>query len=353
MPDTTTAAAKNGSIAPSAEELLIVDCLRVWFPRKRTLFDKAVIKAVDDVSLHIGRGETLALVGESGSGKTTVSRAVLGLIKPTGGTVRFNGRDTGSLSRASKASVRRQMQAVFQNPYTSLNPRRHVRDIVAEPLRVHPVIDKADINDRVGDLLEAVGLESRHGKRYPHEFSGGQRQRIAIARALALNPSLIVCDEPVSGLDVSVQAHIINLLKSLQDDLGISLLFVSHDLGVVRSIAHRVAVMYLGRIVETSDADELYANPKHPYTSALLGSVLSPIPSIERRRTAVPLRGSIPNPASPPPGCHFGPRCPHRQPICVEMEPPTLSIRGTHTASCHLYGELAQPEESAPKTPPV
>jgi oligopeptide/dipeptide ABC transporter ATP-binding protein len=302
---------------------------------------KQHVKAVDDVSLEIMPGETLALVGESGSGKTTVSRAVLGLVEPTGGRVYFRGRDITRLDRRERRQLRREVQAVFQNPYTSLNPRRRVIDIVAEPLRVHRVLPESSVESRVTELLEAVGLDGSHRSRFPHEFSGGQRQRIAIARALALNPSVIVCDEPVSGLDVSVQANIINLLKGLQEETGISLLFVSHDLGVVRSIAHRVAVMYLGRIVEQSMADDLYEAPKHPYTSALLASVLSPLPSIERARTDVRLRGSIPNPAAPPPGCHLSPRCPHRQDICSEVVPPLLEVGLGHVTACHLYGALA------------
>lgn len=325
----------------SANPVVKVEGLRVWFQRKTRSFRKQHVKAVDDVSFQILPGETLALVGESGSGKTTVSRAVLGLIEPTAGRVSFRGRDLSTLDRRERKQLRREVQAVFQNPYTSLNPRRRVIDIVAEPLRVHRVLSESAMETKVVELLESVGLDGSHRNRFPHEFSGGQRQRIAIARALALKPSLIVCDEPVSGLDVSVQANIINLLKSLQEETGISLLFVSHDLGVVRSIAHRVAVMYLGRIVEQSQADDLYESPKHPYTSALLASVLSPLPSVEKNRAEVPLRGSIPNPAAPPPGCHFSPRCPHRQEICDEMVPPLLEVGEGHVASCHLYGALA------------
>lgn len=325
----------------SREPVVRVEGLRVWYPRKTKSFKKQFIKAVDNVRFEIMPGETLALVGESGSGKTTVSRAVLGLIEPTEGRVEFRGRDLSRMDRKQRKSLRRDVQAVFQNPYTSLNPRRRVLDIVAEPLRVHRVVPDHEIESRVTELLEAVGLDGSHRRRYPHEFSGGQRQRIAIARALALRPSLIVCDEPVSGLDVSVQANIINLLKSLQEETGIALLFVSHDLGVVRSIAHRVAVMYLGRIVEESPADDVYETPKHPYTSALLASVLSPLPSVERSRTEVPLRGSIPNPAAPPPGCHFSPRCPHRQDVCTELAPPMLKVGEAHEAACHLYGALA------------
>ncbi len=326
--------------------LLRVENLRVWYRRKTKSFKKQHVKAVDDVTFQIMPGETLALVGESGSGKTTVSRAVLGLVKPTSGRVEFRGRDLRGLDRRERRQLRRDVQAVFQNPYTSLNPRRKVVDIVAEPLRVHDIVPEREVEPRVTELLEAVGLDGSHRHRYPHEFSGGQRQRIAIARALAVRPSLIVCDEPVSGLDVSVQANIINLLKSLQDELGISLLFVSHDLGVVRSIAHRVAVMYLGRIVEESPADDIYESPKHPYTSALLASVLSPLPSVERTRMAATLRGSIPNPASPPPGCHFSPRCPYRQDICTEVAPPILPVGEGHTAACHLFGRLAESHPS-------
>ncbi len=325
----------------TSEAVVRVEGLRVWFQRRTRSFGKQQIKAVDDVSFEILPGETLALVGESGSGKTTVSRALLGLIEPTAGRVSFRGRDLSRLDRQERKQLRREVQAVFQNPYTSLNPRRRVIDIVAEPLRVHRVVPESGVESRVVELLDAVGLDGSHRNRFPHEFSGGQRQRIAIARALALNPSLIVCDEPVSGLDVSVQANIINLLKNLQEETGISLLFVSHDLGVVRSIAHRVAVMYLGRIVEQSAADDLYQSPKHPYTSALLASVLSPLPSIERTRVEVPVRGSIPNPAAPPPGCHFSPRCPHRQDVCSEVVPPLLEVGAGHVASCHLYGVLA------------
>lgn len=330
----------------SSAPLVSVQDLRVWYPRRKRSFKKEYIKAVDGVSFDIRPGETLALVGESGSGKTTVSRAVLGLMEPTDGRVEFQGKPLSGLSRRGRKDLRRQVQAVFQNPYTSLNPRRRVVDIVAEPLRVHRVASESEVETRITELLEAVGLDPSHRHRYPHEFSGGQRQRIAIARALALNPSLIVCDEPVSGLDVSVQANIINLLKKLQDELGIALLFVSHDLGVVRSIAHEVAVMYLGRIVEMSPADEVYESPKHPYTVALLASVLSPLPSVERARAIMPLRGSAASPSTLPTGCHFAPRCPHRQPVCDEVPPSLLQVGPDHTTACHLYGVLAESQAS-------
>lgn len=317
------------------ESILKVEGLKVYFPIRRGVFRRRVgwLKAVDGVSFEIHAGETLGLVGESGCGKTTCARSVIRLIEPTDGKVLFKGRDILSLKGSELRSLRRSLQMIFQDPYASLNPRMSVASIVGEGLRIHHRLPWSEIRERVGDLLERVGLSRMYLNRYPHEFSGGQRQRIGIARALALNPDLIVCDEAVSALDVSIQAQIINLLEDLQDEFGFAYLFIAHDLSVVEHISDRVAVMYLGKIVETATSEELYGNPLHPYTRALLDAVPVPEP---RRKIAVPtLRGYVPTLASLPSGCRFHPRCERKTAVCEKEEPPPVSATPTHTVHCH------------------
>jgi oligopeptide/dipeptide ABC transporter ATP-binding protein len=302
-----------------------------WLGRKRL-----TIKAVDGVSLAVERGETLGLVGESGSGKSTLGRLILKLIEPTSGTVWFDGRNLASLTRAELRHLRRQMQLVFQDPYSSLNPRMRVRSIVGEGLEIHRLAHGREKQDRIVRTLERVGIGADALDRYPREFSGGQRQRIGIARALAVEPRFLVLDEPVSALDVSIQAQIINLLQDLQDDLNLSYLFIAHDLRVVEHISQRVAIMYLGRIVEIAPRDDLYANPTHPYTRALL----SAIPSLERasQTERIKLEGEIPSPMHPPPGCGFHSRCPYAKDICRVAEPPLVAGGGgKHAVACHVF----------------
>jgi oligopeptide/dipeptide ABC transporter ATP-binding protein len=292
------------------------------------------VRAVDGVSFDLAEGETLALVGESGCGKSTTGRMLLRLIEPTSGRIAFGGDDMLRLGRAALRRRRREMQIVFQDPYASLSPRQHVEDIVAEPLDVYRLCTShSERRDRVSELLRLVGLDVTHLRRYPFEFSGGQRQRIAIARALASRPKMIVADEPVSALDVSIRSQVVNLLQDLQERFGIAYLFISHDLAVVRHIAHRIAVMYLGRLVELADRDALFDAPHHPYTQALLSAV--PAPDPERKRTGIILRGDVPSPARVPPGCHFHPRCPIAQGLCRESVPPLRDIGGRLVA-CHF-----------------
>jgi oligopeptide transport system ATP-binding protein len=322
------------------EELLRVENLAIHFPIMRgVLFQKkvGVIKAVDGVSFSLRRGETLGLVGESGCGKTTTSLAVLRMLPTTGGRILFEGEDITAQDRTT-GRFRRRMQMVYQDPYGSLDPRMKVRDIVGEPLAVHRITaSRAEYEERVGSLLATVGLLPDMADRYPHEFSGGQRQRIAIARALALQPSLVICDEPVSALDVSIQAQVVNVLMELQQRLGLSYLFVAHDLAVVRHISHRIAVMYLGRVVEIADRDALFRDPLHPYTRALLSAVPVADPEAESRRERQVLLGEVPSVMRPPGGCRFHPRCPQALDICRQQSPELADTGDGRAVSCHLH----------------
>jgi peptide/nickel transport system ATP-binding protein len=323
-------------MADTPTPVLQVDGLVKYFPVRRGLLRRIVghVHAVDGVSFAIGPGETLALVGESGCGKTTVGRTVLRLIEPTAGTVRLDGRDITTLTKAELRPFRQKMQIIFQDPFSSLNPRMRAGDIVAEPLRVHGHKGRKARRERVSQLFEQVGLRAAQMDNFPHQFSGGQRQRIGVARALALNPKLIVADEPVSALDVSIQAQVINLLMDLQRDLGLSYLFISHNLAVVEHIAHRIAVMYLGRIVEYTDKATLFARPLHPYTEALLAAVPVPDPAIKRAKRV--LQGDVPSPLRPPSGCHFHTRCPYAEPRCRTEAPNLREIAPRHFVACHL-----------------
>jgi oligopeptide/dipeptide ABC transporter ATP-binding protein len=321
-----------------AGELLRVEGLKKHFPVTRGLFGRVVgqVRAVDDVSFTIAPGETLGLVGESGSGKTTVGRAILRLIEPTAGRVSFDGRDLARASGRELRELRRSLQVIFQDPYSSLNPRFRVIDIVGEPLEVHGLARGAEVEKRVADLLRRVGLSPAWMNRYPHEFSGGQRQRIGIARAIALGPKLIVCDEPVSALDVSIQAQVVNLLKQLRRELGLAYLFIAHDLSVVRHLSQRVAVMYLGELVEIAPVSRLFAAPAHPYTRALLAAIPVPDPTQIRRRLT--LSGDIPSPLNPPPGCRFHTRCPAVMDRCRSEPPARVTVEPGHAVSCfHAY----------------
>jgi len=321
-----------------ADELLRVENLTKHFPVTRGIvFQKqiAAVKAVDDVSFTLNRGETLGVVGESGCGKSTMARVIMRLLDPTSGSVTFEGRDISRLSRTDMRPIRREMMMIFQDPYASLNPRKRVGFIVGEALEVHKSGTDAEIKRRVQELLEVVGLNPEHYNRFPHEFSGGQRQRIGIARALAVNPKLIVCDEPVSALDVSVQAQILNLLKDLQGEFGLTYIFIAHDLNVVRYISDRVMVMYLGKVAEIASAADLYAFPRHPYTGALLSAVPIPDPRLGRARKPIVLEGDVPNPINPPDGCRFHPRCPrYQEGVCDATIPQPVEVGSGHTAAC-------------------
>ncbi|MCL5985212.1 MAG: dipeptide ABC transporter ATP-binding protein [Actinobacteria bacterium] len=318
--------------------ILKVENLKKYFPIKKGVIRRTVghVYAVDDISFYIRKGETLGLVGESGCGKSTTARVILRLLDATDGKVLFNGEDILTIRKVRLRELRRDMQIVFQDPYASLNPRMTVGMIVEEPLIIHKIDNSANRKSRVKDLLKIVGLNPEHTNRYPHEFSGGQRQRIGVARALALNPKFIVCDEPVSALDVSIQAQILNLLDDLQCEFNLTYLFIAHDLSVVRHISDRVAVMYLGKIVETANSKDIYENPHHPYTVALLSSVPIPDPDKERKRKHIILEGDVPSPINPPSGCHFHPRCPRAIDICSMEEPPLEAHNGdsTHKYAC-------------------
>ena len=344
--------------------LVEVENLKVYFPIKSGIvLDRHVgdIKAVDDVTLTIERGETLGLVGESGCGKSTVGRTILRLYEPTAGRVIFDGQDITNLGESELRPLRRRMQMIFQDPYASLNPRHSVGRTVGEPLRVHGILGRRQVGKRVRELLEIVGLPADAASRYPHEFSGGQRQRIGLARSLSLNPDFIVCDEPVSALDVSIQAQIINLLEGLQKDFDLTYLFIAHDLAVVRHISDRIAVMYLGVIVEISPAAELYENPLHPYTISLLSAIPIPDPEVERERETILLAGDLPSPANPPPACRFHTRCPYVQETRCRTEVPELrKMEQGHVVACHWVEEIKagkiEPHEVEPimgAPPPV
>jgi oligopeptide/dipeptide ABC transporter ATP-binding protein len=320
--------------------LLEVRNLKKHFPVDGGLFarNKGAVKAVDGVDLDVKEGETLGLVGESGCGKSTLGRTILRLIEPTAGEVIFQEKNLVTLSQRELRDMRREMQIIFQDPYASLNPRMRVGDIIGEGLEIHKLAKGKAKRERVMDLLHQVGLREDHYARYPHEFSGGQRQRIGIARALAVNPKFIVCDEPVSSLDVSIQAQIINLLQELQEKMHLTYLFISHDLRVVEHISHRVAIMYLGKVVEIADSETIYRDPKHPYTRALLSAV--PMPDTDRKKERVVLEGDVPSPVNPPSGCTFHPRCAYRAPLCSQSEPPLdFDARG-HGVSCHVFGPV-------------
>ncbi|MFN6977990.1 MAG: ABC transporter ATP-binding protein [Gemmobacter sp.] len=325
--------------APAATPLVEVQDLKMYFPITSGLLRRKTgdVKAVDGVSFTIAAGETLGLVGESGCGKSTCGRAILRLYTPTAGTVRIDGHMISSANPAALRRLRPMMQMVFQDPQASLNPRMTLAAIIGEPLQEHTDLDRAGKLARIYELMDAVGLNRAFANRYPHEFSGGQRQRIGIARALALNPKFIVCDEPIAALDVSIQAQVVNLLEDLQDRFGLTYLFISHDLSMVRHIADRVAVMYLGAIVEIAPRDALYDRPQHPYTQALLSAVPEPDPSVEAARRRIILTGDVPSPANPPPGCAFSTRCPQVMPVCRAERPAIRAVAPGHMTACHLH----------------
>jgi oligopeptide transport system ATP-binding protein len=319
------------------DTLVEVEGLTTHFPIREGLLGRQVgaVHAVDDVSFSVRQGETLGLVGESGCGKSTLGRTIVRLLEPTAGDVRFEGRSIARLGARDLRPLRREMQMVFQDPYASLNPRKRVGSIIAAPMRIHGAGDGGERRRRVRELLDVVGLSPEHVNRYPHEFSGGQRQRIGVARALALRPKLIVADEPVSALDVSIQSQMLNLLEDLQEEFGLTYLFIAHDLGVVRHVSDRIAVIYLGKLVELSPAAELYERPIMPYTEALLSAVPIPDPDLSERRERIVLRGDVPSPIDPPTGCRFHPRCRYATDVCSAQEPPLVDYGGGHLAACH------------------
>lgn len=338
MPDTQAQSAPATSSADGKKVLVEVTNLKKYFPIKSGIVfqrEVAAVKAVDGVSFKIYEGETLGLVGESGCGKSTTGRTILQLYRPTSGSVKFEGQEITDLKGNALRRMRRKMQMVFQDPYASLNPRMSVGRIVAEPLVVHNIGTKKEREERVAELLELVGLNPYFVRRYPHEFSGGQRQRIGLARSLALNPKFIVADEPISALDVSIQAQVVNLLEKLQQDLGLTYLFIAHDLSMVRHLCDRVAVMYLGKVVEIAESEELYTNPLHPYTQALLSAVPVPDPVVEEKRQRIILKGDVPSPINPPKGCNFNTRCPVSVDVCFDEDPELVEVLPEHWVACH------------------
>lgn len=331
---------KKKQMPENAYPLLQVKGLTVHFPVVRGAIIRrkvGAVQAVDDVSFEIFRGETLGLVGESGCGKSTTGRAILQLIRPDAGSVRFQGEELTHLSGSPLRQIRRRMQIVFQDPYASLNPRLTIGTSITDPIQIHHLYAGAALQERVAELMRSVGLEPTLAKRYPRELSGGMLQRVAVARALAVEPDFIVCDEPVSALDVSIRAQIVNLLEDLQSRIGLTYLFIAHDLAVVRHVSSRIAVMYLGKIVELSSRDDLYHEPLHPYTQALVSAVPIPDPRLEKSRQQIVLKGDVPSPINPPPGCRFASRCPFVMDVCRQQEPQMLEVRPNHFAACYRY----------------